>query len=123
MAYLVRSSRLGSKSSASIEFETSTTSIISTPRVFSSRSFEPNCGRAAASTTSATAPQKRMNFSTTRPFDTSGISSASVSGLPKRARRRWRCAATPAKSTTKSGMSVSSQRYCGFANRNMSDGV
>ncbi len=53
MAYFVRSSRLGSKSSASMEFDTSTASIISMPCACSSRSFEPNCGRAAASTTSA----------------------------------------------------------------------
>ncbi len=59
MAYLVRSRRLGSKSSASIEFETSTMSIISMPRAFSSRSFEPSCGRAAArSSASATTRQQ-----------------------------------------------------------------
>lgn len=62
MAYLVRSRRLGWKSSASIEFETSTTSIISIPRLSTSRSFEPSCGRASARVSRANAVRYRMNF-------------------------------------------------------------
>ena len=121
MAYLVRSRRLGSKSSASIEFETSTTSIISTPWLFSSRSFEPSCGRAAARMSSASAVQKRMNFSFTRPVETSGISSRSTSRCPKRSSRLRRLRAAAQKSAASSGSSQSSQRYCGLAKRNIAE--
>ena len=118
-AYLVRSRRLGSKSSASIEFETSTAIIISMPCARSSRSFDPNWGRAAARASSPTAAAKRTNLSTTRPVETSGISSRRVSGLPKRARRRRRRRSDHANSSVIAGTRHSSQRYWGFANRNM----
>ena len=121
MAYLVRSSRLGSKSSASIEFETSTTSIISTPCAFSSRSFDPNCGRATASMSRTAAVQKRMNLSAVRPVETSGISSSSTSGFPKRASLLRRRAAAAQKISTSAGIASSSQRYCGFANLNITN--
>lgn len=119
MAYLVRSRRLGSKSSASIEFETSTTSIISMPWAFSSRSFDPNCGRAAASAISSTAAAKSRNLMTTRPFETSGISPSSTSGRPKRASRLRRLRMASQKRAASTGRAASSQRYCGLANRNM----
>ena len=81
MAYLVRSSRLGSKSSASIEFETSTV----------------------------------------RPVETSGISSSSTPGFPKRASLLRRRAAAAQKISTSAGIASSSQRYCGFANLNITN--
>jgi hypothetical protein len=68
----------------------STASIISMPSLFCSRSFEPNCGRAAARITRMTAVVKRMNFSFMRPVEASGISVATVAGSPKRASRRRR---------------------------------
>ena len=118
-AYLVRSRRLGSKSSASIEFETSTANIISTPCVFCSRRREPNCGRAATNANNIHAPQNNTNFSTTLPIETPDISSSSVAGLPKRASRRLRPYNAMKKSATKSGTTANNQRKCGFAKRNM----
>ncbi len=123
MAYFVRSRRLGSKSSASIEFETSTTSISSTPSAFCSRSFEPACGRAAASASSPTAPTKSRNLSRKRPGAVSGARSPSNAGAAKRAMRRRRSRSDSQPSATSAGTAASSHRKCGLANRNMIYGI
>ena len=83
------------------------------------RSFEPNCGRAAASTMAATASSASADLMRIRTGDTSGISSSSSAGFPKRASERRRLCAARASSTTITGTASSSQSRCGFANRNI----
>jgi len=123
MAYLVRSRRLGWKSSASIEFETSTTSIISIPRLSTSRSFEPSCGRASARVSRANAVRYRMNFRRRRPVEASGMSGRMVSSRPKRLRRRRASCPAAVHTATSNGRSHSSQRYSGYANLNITAGI
>ena len=87
---LAFSRRLGWMSSAIIELETSRQTMISTPRFFTVSSLEPNCGPAITKIITATAAKKSQNFRCSRLRDTSGMSSATSFGSPKRrtARRR-----------------------------------
>ena len=67
-----------------MELETSTAIIISTPSRSTSRSLEPSCGRAIATASNASAVKKNTALLRIRVGEASGMSSASVCGLPKR---------------------------------------